>query len=172
MLDVRRAPALLAMVPMLACSACVPDGLQFRVDERVTITTPRDNAEVRLPLTLDWEVDDFDVVEPGTPVREGAGYFGVFVDATPMGPGKNLDSLRKDDVPCGGDAECTPEGILALRGIYTTTSSEFVLETLPPGSGDGERHRATVVLLDSRGTRIGESRWSVDFRVADQEAQS
>ena len=167
----RRALAALALLPALACSACVPQGLTFRVDHRVKITAPRNEAKLSLPFTLRWTVNNFDVVQPGSAVRNGAGYFGVFVDTTPMAPGKNLDDLRNEDASCDGDSDCTPESLLASRGIYTTTSTELVLKSLPPAK-DKKSHRATVVLLDSRGTRIGESAWRVDFRVPDQEEQS
>ena len=166
----RRALAALLLVPALACSACVPQGLTFRVDHRVKITAPREDAMVSLPVTLKWTVNNFEVVEPGSAVRKGAGHFGVFVDTTPMAPGKDVDDLTSDDASCDGDADCTPESLLASRGIYTTTSTELVLKSLPPGK-DGENHRATVVLLDSRGTRIGESAWHVDFRVPDEEEE-
>ena len=59
----------------------------------------------------------------------------------------------------------------AQRGIYTSTSTELLIKALPPGE-DHETHRATVVLLDSQGTRFGESAWHVDFRVPEQEETS
>ena len=161
----------LCLVPVLACSACAAHDLNFKVDDRVKITSPRDEAEVSLPLTLRWSVEDFEVVEPGTQVREEAGYFGVFVDTTPMSPGQNLDVLRRDDERCDGAAGCTEESLLAARGIYATTDTELVITSLPVGTADDEKHRATVVLLDSRGTRIGESAWRVDFTLPDQEEE-
>lgn len=66
-------------LPVLLCAltlgGCTSDGLAFRVDERVTITTPADRSTVELPLRLAWTVNGFD------------GSFAVFVDRAPMRPG-------------------------------------------------------------------------------------
>ena len=155
------------MVPLFVCTACAPQGLAFRVDERVKITAPDDEATVSLPLTLRWTVRDFDVVEPGTAAREGAGYFAVFVDATPMRPGKTLKSLRDADAVC--EDPCTEDAYFLARGIYPTTSTELVIDKLPLGS-EGESHRATIVLLDADGRRIGESAFRVDFTIPEEES--
>lgn len=64
------------LVALVALSGCTPDGLAFRVDERVDITSPRDRETVRLPLTLRWDADGID-----RPL------FAVFVDRPPMRPG-------------------------------------------------------------------------------------
>ena len=165
----RRGLSSLCLVPLLACSACVPQGLNFKVDKRVEIGAPRNDAVVSFPFTLRWSVRDFDVVEPGTPVREAAGYFAVFIDSTPMGPGKSLHALREKDATCEGD--CTDATYFAERGIYTTTDTRLVVKELPPGD-DKKTHRATVVLLNSQGARMGESAWHVNFRVPEQEDQS
>ena len=165
-------PGALAALALLACSGCVPDGLAFRADKRLTILTPEDEAEVSLPLTIRWQMKDFDVVEPGTPVREGAGYFAVFVDQTPISPGENVRSLAKGDLSCDPAAGCPDAQYLAERDVYVTTDTELVLTELPERTGRGAgRHKATIVLLDGMGNRIGESRFKVDFEVR-QGAQS
>ena len=166
----RRSLALLGPLAVLTCTACVPQGLAFRVDQRVQVVSPEDEATVSLPLTLRWTVRDFEVVAPGSPVRDGAGYFAVFVDATPMRPGKTLESLREADAVC--EDPCDDDSYFPARGIYPTAGTELVLEELPPASSDDEDHRATIVLLDGEGRRIGESSFHVDFTVPVPEEDS
>ena len=161
-------PALLALV--LALSACVPQGLAFRVDQRLTFVTPEDRSTVQLPLTLDWEIRDFEVVEPGTggAADEDAGYFAVFVDRAPMPPGKPLSWLARDDSSCRESDGCPDEEYLNGRGVYTTTDTELTLEQLPRTTDREdrkERHRVVVVLLDAEDRRIGESAFEIAFDV-------
>jgi hypothetical protein len=148
-----------------AVTACVPEGLAFRVDRRLTILQPEDRSTVWLPVTIDWDIRDFEVVGPGEQVRADAGYFGVFVDTTPMPPGKPLRWLARDDTSCRADAGCPDAAYLSTRGVYTTTETELTLEELPRTNDDDrrERHRVTIVLLDASGTRIGESAFEVAF---------
>lgn len=173
----RPATALLLAGLCAALTGCVPQGLAFRTDTRLTIIAPEDRTEVSLPVTIDWDIRDFEIVEPGEDVDAGdegrAGYFAVFVDGTPMPPGKPLRWVARDDTSCREVDGCPDEEYLAARGIYTTTETELVLDQLPrTGSDDDrrERHRATIVLLDASGTRIGESAFEVVFDV-DREAQ-
>jgi hypothetical protein len=153
-------------------SGCVPQGLAFRVDERLTFTSPEDRSEVRLPVTIDWEIRDFEVTGPGGEVTKDEGYFAVFVDSSPMPPGKHLRWVARKDNSCRESEGCPDEEYLLARGIYVTTDTELVLEQLPRvGDEDRrERHRATVVLLDASGTRIGESAFEIAFDV-NREAQ-
>lgn len=157
----------LAALAVLGTTACVPQGLAFRLDDRLTITAPQDRAEVTLPVTIDWEVEDFDVVEPGTAPREGAGYFAVFVDRAPVPPGKTLAHVARKDTGCRPADGCPDAEYLASRGIYTTTDTQLVLEQLPRGDDEDrrERHTATIVLLDGAGARLGESAFEVVFEV-------
>lgn len=171
----RPATALVLAGLCTVLSGCVPDGLAFRTDTRLTIIEPEDRETVSLPVTIDWDIRDFDIVEPGADV-EGEpgdeGYFAVFVDTTPMPPGKPLRWIARDDTSCREDDGCPDEEYLAGRGIYTTTETELTLEQLPRTGDDDrrERHRATIVLLDATGTRIGESAFEVAFDI-DREAQ-
>lgn len=165
----RRLPPLAAL--LVACAAvagCVPQGLAFRVDDRLTFVSPEDRSTVTLPVVLDWEVRDFDVVDPGEPVRRHAGYFAVFVDRAPMPPNESLSWLARKDTSCREADGCPDEEYLNTRGVYTTTETELVLEQLPRTTDREdrkERHRAVVVLLDSAGHRIGESAFEVAFDV-------
>lgn len=159
------AAAAAALGLCLALSGCVPQGLAFRIDERLTFTSPEDRSTVSLPVTIDWEMRDFQVVEPGTQPREDAGYFAVFVDRAPMPPNEDLRWIARKDTSCREDDGCPDEEYLNARGIYTTTDTELVLEQLPRLGDDDERerHRAIVVLLDGEGRRIGESGFEIAF---------
>ncbi len=160
-----------ASVPVLlaacvALSGCVPQGLAFRVDERLTFLAPENRSAVTLPVTLDWEIRDFDVVDPGSEPREDAGYFAVFVDRSPVPPNESLRWLARKDNSCREDDGCPDQEYLNARGVYPTTETELVLAQLPRTSDREdrkERHRAVVVLLDAEGKRIGESSFEILF---------
>lgn len=166
--------ALLALSATL--SGCLPQGLAFKVDERLTFISPEERSTVGLPVTVDWEMRDFEVTPPGTgEPRKDAGYFAVFVDTPPMPPGKNVRWLARKDNSCRPTDGCPDAEYLTARGIYTTTETELVLEQLPRTTRADrqerrERHRVTVVLLDSGGRRIGESAFEITFDI-DRQAQ-
>ena len=154
-----------------ALSGCVPQGLAFKIDDRLTFQSPKDRATVKLPVTLDWAIRDFEISEPGGEPRKGAGYFAVFVDSSPMPPGKSLSYLARKDNGCRPADGCPDKEYLLVRGIYTTTDTKLVIEQLPRSSAEDrrERHRATIVLLDASGIRIGESAFELAFNI-DREA--
>ena len=163
--------ALLALCGAL--SGCVPQGLAFKIDDRLTFQSPEDRATVKLPVTLDWDIRDFEITSPGGDPRKDAGYFAIFVDSTPMPPGEPLRWLARKDNSCRAADGCPDEEYLLARGVYTTTDTELVIEQLPRSSDEDrrERHRATIVLLDASGTRIGESAFEIAFDI-DREATS
>lgn len=150
-----------------ALTGCVPQGLAFKVDERLRFTAPEARATVGLPVTVDWEIEDFEITGPGGSVRAGAGYFGVFVDKAPMPAGKDLRWIARKDRSCRAGDGCPDEEYLNARGIYTTTDTKLVLHQIPRTSDDDrrERHRVTVVLLDASGSRIGESAFEISFDI-------
>jgi hypothetical protein len=131
---------------LLSVSACVPDGLAFRVDERINITEPADHATVTLPVRIAWEVNSFDIAKPDTPPRDDAGYFGVFVNRAAIPPGEAMPAKLE-------------------HGVYTTTDTSLLVKKLPPGTADQDQHTATIVLLDGAGRRIGETAFGVTFEV-------
>lgn len=162
----RPSPLTAALAAVVVLTSGCGD-LAFRVDERVTFTSPKDQSTVTLPVTVAWEVRDFDVVEPGSadPTR-GAGYFAVFVDRAPMPPGKTVAWLAKGDEDCRPSEGCPDAGYLASAGVLTTTETQVVIERLSRHSGTSkDRHQAVVVLLDASGRRIGESAFRVVFNV-------
>ncbi len=149
-----------------ALTACVPQGLAFRTDQRLTFVSPEDRSTVSLPVTLDWDIRDFQVVEPGRRVAEDEGYFAVFVDRPPVPPGEPLSWIARDDEDCRPADGCPDDEYLNTRGVYRTTKTELVFEQLPRTTDREdrrERHRAVVVLLDADGKRIGEFAYEIAF---------
>lgn len=156
--------ALLGLVVTL--SGCIPQGLAFRTDERLTFVTPEDRSTVTLPVTISWRIEDFLVTGPGGTLSDSAGYFAVFVDRTPMPPGEPLRWIARKDNSCRADDGCPDAEYLAGRGVYTTNGTSITLDQLPRTTNDEdrrERHRATVVLLDAETKRIGESAFEIEF---------
>ncbi len=163
-----------AFAVLLACmgtavTACGYNGLNFVQDERVEITAPLDRAKVSLPLTVSWSVRDFEVTGRQREARPDAGYFGVYVDRAPQPPGTTQDSLVRDDPSCRSNPNCPDADFLAQRDIHATEEMTFVIERLPQPSSEAQRrrefHEVTIVLLDGRGRRIGESAFVRQFEV-------
>lgn len=148
-------------------TSCSTSGLSFREDTRVRILAPADRAEVSLPVTVRWEVRDFEVTGPTPAPGRDAGYFGVFVDQAPPPAGKTLRSLVAGDRECQAPGSCAGAAYLASRGMHTTTDDSFTVTQLPELRRDGRRelHEVVVVLLDGRGRRIGEGAFSAEFFV-------
>lgn len=167
-----RGVACLWALGLLTLTGCAPEGLAFQADERVQIVQPQDQSTVRLPVTVDWTVEDFDVIEPGAQaaadVGPGSGSFAVFLDRAPQPPGEPLRWLARDDSSCRESEGCPDADYLAAQGVYATTDTRMVFEqfVVPPATSKrAERHSVTVVLLDAAGARIGESAFQVDFTV-------
>jgi hypothetical protein len=148
--------------------ACGTSGLNFVQDERVEITAPPDRAKVSLPATIRWQVRDFEITGPDGASRPGAGYFGVYIDRAPQPPQKTQAWLTRDEQNCLGG--CSSELALESRDIYSTESTEFTIDRVPRPPRQAQRrrefHEVTIVLLDGRGRRIGESAFIRQFEVA------
>jgi hypothetical protein len=148
---------------------CGVRGLNFVEDERVTITSPRDRAEVTLPLTVTWTARDFAVTGRDGSERPDAGFFGIYVDRAPQPPDQSQAWLVRNDARCKSDPACPDEAFLAQRDIHSATQMSFLIERLPQPSTNAPRrrefHEVTIVLLDGRGERIGESAFVRQFEV-------
>jgi hypothetical protein len=166
-----KTPALpaVALVCALLLPACAFDGLAFRIDERLDIVSPGDREAVKLPVTVDWEVTDFEVTKADGGQDPNQGYFGVFVDRAPQPPGETVEWFAKDDEDCRAEDGCPSRQYLADRGVHTTRDTKFVVENLPPPPEEQaarrEFHEVTIVLLDGSGRRIGESAFTAEFEV-------
>ncbi len=162
----KRLLGVLAAVAFLP--SCGVSGLNFFADERVEIVTPADRAEVRLPLTIAWTTERFEVTGRDGANRDDAGYFGIYVDRVPQPPGRTQEWLVRDDPRC--QAPCPDEAYLAGLNVFSTTETTFTVERLPVPTGAAAQrrdlHEVTIALLDGRGERIGESAFTVQFEVA------
>ena len=153
-----RRVALLAAVVALLTSGCAVRGVAFRQDDRLSFVSPGDRDEVTLPVTVEWEVEDFEV--------PGDGYFAVFVDRAPQPPGRTLDWLARNDDACAQIEDCPGAAWFNERDIFPTTETELTIDQLPDRTVDGrERHEVTVVLVDRDGRRIGETGWTLELEV-------
>ena len=148
-----------AVAALLITSSCSFSNLAFRQDDRLEILSPADRAEVTLPMTVRWAVEDFEV-------GPDAGSFAVFVDRAPQPPGKPLEWLARGDDSCRAADGCPDHSWYAERDVYPTTAEELTIEQLPARSDDRrELHEVTVVLLDEDGHRVGETGWTIEFQV-------
>jgi len=172
-LTARRLPPLFAglVVVAFALCACSFDfgSLQFTKDNRMTILSPKPNSMVKTPLVLRWSIRDFAVAGPHDgPVAKNVGYFGVFVDQSPVKPGQTLAAVGHNDPTCRHSNYCLTKGYLSGQQVYTTTANHLKLTTiadLPNNNLSTQYHTATIVLLNTTGHRIGESAWTVSFKM-------
>lgn len=146
----------------LLVSGCRLDGLAFRADERLEIVAPANRATVTLPFDVRWTVEDFTTTGPSEETSDDAGYFAVLLDVSPMPPGESLAYFARDDETCRPSEGCPDEAYLAERRIYTTRATTFTVDALAdtrptdrPSAPDD--HEITIVLLNGKGERIGES---------------
>ena len=146
----------------LLVSSCA-QGLAFVQDDRLHITSPKQRATVTVPLTIRWRIDDFRVTGPDGRSDKDAGYFGVFVDETPVPPGEKLSWIAREDRRCQRTPGCPDQTYLADHHAYETNTTSITFAQLPDLNtyGGKETHEVTVVLLDGTGRRIGESAWFV-----------
>lgn len=157
--SVRRvASAALAVALLGACSV---NGLAFKQDERVSFVEPGDRDEVEVPLEVRWRATDLPL---------GTSY-AVFVDRAPQPPGKTVAWLFRDDDACERDPSCPNEEFLAVRDIYLTREPRLTIERLRDQQEGTRRefHEITVVLLDAKGRRIGESAFSREVQVVSED---
>jgi hypothetical protein len=166
----------LLAAPLMLAACARPDHLSFTADRRIHITAPAANSAVSVPFTVRWSVRDFQRITPklGTdtsrrPVSTHAGYFAVFVDSNPMGPGQSFDALLHDDPECASSPTCPDLNYLNQRlGVLVTSGTSVTIDSVS-GTGVGgagsNTHGVTVVMVDSRGRRIGDSSWYVSFTV-------
>ncbi|HYZ92513.1 MAG TPA: hypothetical protein VFA34_08975 [Actinomycetota bacterium] len=165
----RTAAAAMACLAVLTAGCRVSD-LSFRADKRIEIVAPADRSTVTLPFQLRWTVEDFDVVGPDGTNRNDAGYFAVLLDTTPMPPGEGLDYFARDDQSCLRSPGCPDATYLSDRDVYLTGGTTFEVQTLRDTRPIDRRsapddHEITVVLLNGRSERIGESAFKVDITV-------
>jgi len=133
----------------------------------VKIVSPQNHSSQRLPVTVRWTSHGFKVTGPDGAARPDAGYYALFLDREPPAPGQPVSVLAKDDPRCSPRDGCPDAKWFADHHIYPTTATQFVIDVLPTFSKEDREkfHEVTVVLLDGTGRRIGESAFSVEFKV-------
>ncbi|MFG1622873.1 hypothetical protein [Kribbella sp. NPDC049227] len=159
----------MAMVAVISLSGCDFAQLNFRVDDRLHFVGPEARSTVGTPVTVSWTMNDFRVAAEGSEApSDEAGYFAVFVDQKPVRPGHTMDDVADGDPPCEESPTCPDQDYLAKHDVYTTTSGEVEIPTIPDLPGSEEQvqlHTITIVLMDTSGHRIGESAWDLEVRV-------
>lgn len=77
--------------------------------------------------------------------------------------------MFREDPGCRINPDCPSEGFLAQQNIHSTAETSITIERLPlPPSNTVQRrefHEVTIVFLNGRGERIGESAFTVQFEV-------
>ncbi len=158
-------------IVLLIAASCSTQGLNFKEDRRVTITSPRERAQVRFPFTVEWEVRGFRITGPDGRDRPNSGYFGFFLDRAPQPPGKGFAWLVRNDRSCLLRPGCPDNLYFKNLGIHSTTKTSFTINNIiDPDPLDISRdrrefHEAVIILMNGRGERIGESAFKVEFEV-------
>lgn len=161
--------AVVAAAVVSGCGLTHLQDLSFRVDNRLHFVSPRARATVAVPLTVSWAIRDFRVAAPGSePPTKDAGYFAVFVDRSPVRPGRTTRDVASGDLVCERNPQCPDDAYLRQHLVFTTTRTSITVPQIPNITGNQERlqlHTITVVLMDTSGHRIGESAWQLDVRI-------
>lgn len=152
------------VITTLLVAACDMSTMAFIQDKRVRIIEPGDRSSVDMPVTLRWTADEFSVTGRDGQSSTDAGYFAIFVDRSPIPPGKTLEWFATQDDSCWGEPCGTVD---RLPDIYTTEEPILELHRLPSvrEAAGQELHRVVIVLLDGTGARIGESAFDVSFNL-------
>jgi hypothetical protein len=87
-----------------------------------------------------------------------------------MPPGESLRYYARDDETCNPQTNCPDAAYLADRNVYLTRNTTYPVTALQdtrpvdrPGAPDD--HEITIVLMNGRNERIGESAFKVAFTV-------
>jgi hypothetical protein len=138
--------------------------LSFRPDRRLSMLEPDQEESVRLPVTVRWKSEDFDLSD--------GKQFGVFINTSIPAPGEvarvRLCTRLAELPPAPGDFRgvCTDQRDL----IRFTKKHSVTIKCFEPHFNRGKRrmndHSVTVVLLDKDKRRVGEAAAEVSpFRV-------
>ncbi len=164
----RRAGALALLVLSTCLGACDTSDYAFRVDKSIEIVEPKARTEVPLPALVRWTDErppNNPRVDVGDPKAE---YYAVFLDQSPMGPGKTLESLLDERDPCRPGQECpNAEQLSALRVFLVAEPNvtlEFVADRRPSRGEGKDTHEVAIVRM--RGDRrVGEAAFLQTFFV-------
>ena len=113
-------------------------------------------AKVRTPVEVRWDAS-----------HVPAGGFAVFVDRSPLPPGKDLRWIvdRAYDRACLADPACPDASWLRSHRIYVVHTTAATITTVESSGHDrhGGVHRVSVVPLDRDGRRLDEGGDSVEL---------
>lgn len=119
----------------LVLTSCL-DGMAFHSDRRIHIVEPVQDDFAQSPLQVRWTADG---------LGRNVVSYGVFIDRSPVAPGKSVSDLRGDD----------------RVNMYITPKTQLVIEQIGSRSGvprsQADVHEITVVALDGGGARVGET---------------
>jgi hypothetical protein len=157
----------LATAAAVLTTACSVSNLNLVTDHRLHFLSPASRAHLHLPIVLRWTIQNFRSVPPASATpSQTEGYFAIFIDRSPVGPGESLASIAHNDTSCKRTPSCPDATYFTNRQIYTTTRTTYTLDHVDNLTGNRETqqlHEVTVILLDSTGHRIAESAWYLDF---------
>lgn len=161
--------ALVAVVVALLTASCSLDGYAFRVDESISFLAPQARRTVDLPVTVRWHDDEPPRAPAADPARPDARYYAVFVDRSPIGPGRDLASVTDDPARCRDTVGCPSARQLRDAGVIITAERQVVLEFLTdqrPSSKTSSKdpHEVTVVRM-AGDERVGEAAFRLTFFV-------
>jgi hypothetical protein len=153
------------LAAVLTLGGCARSPL-FIANHSVQILAPAPLALVSAPLRVAWRVHDLPV---------GVTQFLLFVDGSPLEPGQNLRALAQGDQSCLETSGCPNASYLAAHDIFLTGRKDVTIPYVAVLSGlEGADsmaiHRATLVLLDRHGDRVGEYAYTVQFRMRQSDA--
>jgi len=132
----------------VAASACQTDGMRWRREDVITITSPGLREAVEMPVLVTWEpspdLADQIAQDPGGIL------YGIFVDRAPIGRGAQLADVVGRN--CSGRGGCMDEESLRDRGIHVSAIPQLLLADLDDlrrrGDPDGrDVHAVTIVVL-------------------------
>ena len=125
------------------------------------IVAPRELALTGVPVTLRWKTSAL----PGHTT-----YFAVFIDRAPVEPGQSLRAVGSSDASCRRTPGCPDATYLRAHDVFLTSANQVTIPYLATLGGIAGRdhppvHRATIILVNAQGERLGEYAYSVEFRV-------
>jgi hypothetical protein len=141
---------------VVAGAGCSTQGLVLEQPKQVQDLKPTPYSKTKLPFTVSWTA---------RPLAGGERYF-VIVDQQPMPPGDSVKSLT-DDI-CRRTPGCPDKFYLQQHFMFLTRGHRVEVQFLPlsgpfPVKDLYDLHKATIVIVDERGDRVGEEFWSTDF---------
>ena len=135
----------------------------LRSDNRLKMVSPDNEEKVGLPVTVKWEVKDFDL--------SNGNHFGVFVDKAPLGARKDMrwricTEQEKQPIQPGEDRRPCKDD---RKQVFLTPEPSYTFECFEPKVNAPERtryqHEITVILLDVNDARVGEAATTVVVEV-------